>query len=309
MRTVWVVGGSVVAVVAVATAVIVGTDAGRGTTPAASARPTLSVTQPSAVSETSALAASAPGTSTPATTSVPKTPKTPKPVDVSKLFEYAAVTSAYGQGDASDDKLRTRLPLAAAREAMMVLRGIDPTLAHVRALKAAATAVDIVADGSEPDLNQESLSSAWTADGVTPYENTYTRSGNVEVYFGDSHAMLGAPGAPPLRNPPCGIVPADLGLVLADNPNASWTACSVRTLADGSTVSTSTSARGPGTIMFAVREFPGGRGGIVVLANDFPMIDPPAGQELDAAHVLSPSPWTEQSLAEALSAPDLTPAL
>jgi hypothetical protein len=230
-------------------------------------------------------------------------------VDVSKLFEYAAVTSAYGKGDPSDDTLRTKLPLAAAQDAMTVLRAVDPTLAHVRALKAAATDVKIVTDGSVPGLHQESLSAAWTADGVAPYGNTYTRSGDIEVDFGASHAMLGAPGFPPSSNAPCGIEPADLGLVHGGDPNAPWSACSVRTLADGSTVSTSTSKRGPGTIMFAVREFPGGRGGIAIIANDFPMIQPDPGQQLDAAHVLSPSPWTEQSLAAALSSPDLAPAL
>jgi hypothetical protein len=230
-------------------------------------------------------------------------------VDVSKLFDYAAVTSAYGVGNDSDLKFRTRLPVPAARDTMTILHGIDPSLGHVRAVKAAAAHIELVAAGAEPGLHQQSMSTDWTTDGVAPEGNTYTLGGIIDVVFGDSHAMLGAPGYPPFRSEPCDIEPADLAAVNGEDPNATWSPCSVRTLADGSTVSTSTSKRGPGTLVFAVREFPGGRGGIAVLAIDHPLIPAPSGQQLDAAHVLTPSPWTEQSLADVLSLPELTPAL
>jgi hypothetical protein len=49
-------------------------------------------------------------------------------------------------------------------------------------------------------------------------------------------------------------------------------------------------------------------GGSVVAVVAIPVISPASGQ-LDAAHVLSPSPWSEQSLADALSSPSLTPGL
>ena len=302
MRTVWVAGGSIVAVVAVAAAVTAGTDSGGSKRSAASTSTAPGTTAPGTTAPvTTALATTAQPTTAPSTTA-------PKPADVSKLFDYAAVSSAYGSGTDADQAYRTRLPTSAARDTMTVLSAIDPSLAHARESKADAAAVKIVPDGSDHGLHQMILGSAWTVDGVAPLENTYTLGGHIEVGFGDSHAMLGAPGYPHRADQPCGIEPPNLGLDHRGDPNAPWTTCTVRTLSDGSTVSTSSSQRGPGTITFAVREFAGGRGGITVTAADFPLVIAPSGQ-LDAAHVLSPSPWTEQSLAAALSSPDLVPAL
>jgi hypothetical protein len=298
MRTVWVAGGSIVAVVAVAAAVTAGTGSGGSKRFVALTSTAPGTTAPG----TTAPEIAAPDITAPGTTA-------PKPADVSKLFDYAAVSSAYGSGTDADQAYRTKLPTSAARDTMTVLNTVDTSLAHARALKAASADVKIVPDGSDHGLHQMILGSAWTVDGVAPLENTYTRGGDLEIGFGDSHAMLGAPGYPQSPDQPCGIEPADLGLVHGGDPNAPWTPCTVRTLSDGSTVSTSSSQRGPGTITFAVREFAGDRGGITITAADFPLVTPPSGGQLDAAHVLSPSPWTEQSLAAALSSPDLVPAL
>lgn len=297
MRSVWLAGGGVVATIAVAAAVTIGTRPDRH---GASAAAPIALT-------TSAKTSAAPATTPLQAQTQTQTPA-PAPVDISKLFDYAIVASVYGN-DSLKQPPRTELPVSAARDTMTILRAVDPSSAHARAVKAASADVKIVPDGSEPELHQVSLGSAWTTDGKQPYTNTYTLGGYLEIDFGDSHAMLGSPGYPPQGAGPCGIEPADLGMVHSGDPNSPWTACTVRKLDDGSTVSTSSSRRGPGTITFAVREFPGGHGGIAITAIDFPLVHSLAGAPLDAAHVLSPSPWTELSLATVLSSPGLQPAL
>jgi hypothetical protein len=91
-----------------------------------------------------------------------------------------------------------------------------------------------------------------------------------------------------------------------------WSKCARNDLSDGSKIDTASASNGAGTVTVAIREFPDDRGGVAIMAWNYPEFSPTkSGQNMnfggppDPSTVIKPSPFTEQQLADALADPSI----
>lgn len=228
----------------------------------------------------------------PAVTSAPP----PRQLTPAQLSGYVTVdTTATHWRQAAGDGYA--IPSSALRATSTIVTSLDPGLKHLRSGSTVRSALNAVGDATFDARNtaEIGLASQWTTDGApvvdTPSEKP---TGALLISFFDSARRMRPTGDPvSSTTEPCGIG--------TRSPDSSpWSPCTVVALPDGSQVESTVMHNGPGTVVEVVREFPGGAGGIVVHAADFDRI---GGRTPDASQIVTPTPWTVQSLVAALSDP------
>jgi len=185
-----------------------------------------------------------------------------------------------------------------------VLRGIDPSLAHVRYPKGSFSLNTGKEVSDTRDITQIGLEGFWTTDGDASSMNgahTPDRSrpiGHVNITMLSSHTVqlhdkkLGS----------CGLlsdmyVSSEFQLAAGN----AWSSCLQQPQSDGSVIATTHSeGLSAGEVSIAAREFPDGSAVMVHASSFFAYALP---QHPGAA--LKPVPWTDGTLAAALSGPDV----
>ncbi|MBW8804244.1 MAG: hypothetical protein JF587_10370 [Catenulisporales bacterium] len=235
------------------------------------------------------------------------------------VFHYARITSS-GTSSGNVD-IRQHVPKTAAADVAALIGRLDPAGAHLRGEPDGPTPDPprIVSD-DEPALKQVvsiTLGSTWTADGsapahpVAPARPPYARVSY--AFFNDVNVLRGGGiGLSSNTRPqPCGysvdqVLTARMSISPAPPPQ--WSACRRTVLSDGSTVGVTSARFGAGMETVAVRVF--GSGNVVALLGwDYsaPRVD--ITGPADAGSVVTPAPWTEDSIVAALSDPEIKPVL
>lgn len=239
--------------------------------------------------------------------SPPKNAKTIEPADLGK---YLADGLVYSNAKAMDS---TGVPAAAATTMSTVVSGVDPDLTHVRA--ASPSPVSIVAEAPS-NLRDVSGFGFWTADGRAPapvvpskalgslYISVYSSwEAAHQIHLADQNTVCGVANTwvPPRYWP------------------TSWSPCTRQTQSDGSVIITthSTGANG-GELSIAARRFPDGSMVTIGASSVVYYTQDPRGtymflrygasletKGVVAGKALAKVPWTDDSLADALSGPNV----
>lgn len=233
------------------------------------------------------------------------TPTSGSPADLSKLSDYVYVG---GETFATSDESVGVVPRSAADTMAAVVDRLDPTHRHLRSDPQAAKMTVVNDNTRADDITSLVASSQWTLDGSfdTSQLQSAKPHADLGIDFANSAAALHPEQA---SGQAAGLAPCGIGKPMLDVYQltragvrvATWSQCTARTLNDGSTVETASLKVGLGTIILAIREFPAA-GSITLTAANFAMANTDASHLPTAAMVL-PTPWSEQTLANALSDP------
>jgi hypothetical protein len=267
----------------------------------------------------------------------------PPPADapeLARVFQYFSIftsgtkSGAYPQADAHG-VTTTPIPAAAAGTATALISQLDPGHSHIGLIPsdfASDEAVTVLADDDPVAKDQSVLgfSGTWTPSGEISSSPTSgpTQNGTLSIQFdasgfGLGPASTGTDGCGISANSAANGAANESAAAYSDGAgwatNAKWSPCATSTLADGSTLMSSSESYGDFVIDNAARVFPNGAGAIEIAWQNFtfgaPVSASPntSGQEPtprpDPATVLSPSPYTMQQLLDALSAPSVVPGL
>jgi hypothetical protein len=218
------------------------------------------------------------------------------------------------------------VPQSVLQDGASILGTLDPELAHVRThARPDRDSVVVDTDPRAEDLSGYRLSGIWTTDGVAPTESMTaladptTPSGTVDIYFASNSEQLGVSSYTKpdtsLYNTPCGfggLSTMDAFMATPPEHEAHWSTCDSRMLPDGSKVDTTWTPDGTGKVFFTVRQFPGDKGGVIIVVRDYPRsmkFKPSADGDKalppDDVTVLKPSPFSEDLLRKALSGPSV----
>ncbi len=226
------------------------------------------------------------------------------------VFDYADITV----GSSVSGGPSGVVPASAVDWSSLLIDALDPGHAHLRRMSSAPQRMKSVADRSSAakSISDVLASSVWTADGTVPAREAKVPSGSLQVLTAYKQDALGSsvynkPDTS-VYNLPCGYA-----LMAAqpfhDTPgqhDAHWSTCKVQQLGDGSKIDSSSTPDGTGTVIVAVRQFPGNAGGIAVVWTSYGNWKTNIGDARamdrapDPAVVLKRPPFTEQQLVAAL---------
>ncbi|MEY9928629.1 hypothetical protein ABH926_003268 [Catenulispora sp. GP43] len=242
-------------------------------------------------------------------------PATPHSTSV---FDYASL-AVNGSGNPTANVL----PVSAVDKMSGLIDALDPTHAHLRNLEVAdmrrVPTYRTVGDGSSAvkGIVAITATSVYTADGTVPAPDAAGPNGSLAITVAANADQLGSvPFHTPdvsTENVPCGYM---LQNAFQDTPpqhDAHWSRCVSTPLPDGSKVDSTSTPDGQGTVSVAVREYPNGGGGIVLVwidyANEQTTVTDPTriDQAPDPSVVLKPNPVGEKELAAILAAPQFGP--
>ncbi|MEY9857473.1 hypothetical protein ABH935_003081 [Catenulispora sp. GAS73] len=286
--------------------------------------PPAATTSPSSSVPSSSASATSPSASTPSTTPSTSPPTgsptttgttTAKPtVDDASLGEYFQFTggSMGGSGFGGASK-GMRWSTDGMATIGTVWQGMDPTLGHVRALIANPVPLPLGLSSGERQLEIYGAG-YWTPNGditpmTRPTQHPTTPFGYVTI--SSTSPIASNDGKP---NGPCGIPDQVFGRSLFGIPTA-WSPCDTRPQSDGSVIVTTHAQNlAEGTSTIAVREFPSGAKVMITAASYLVYYRGPGGLSPSVTwttqapdYVAGPKmdsvPWTDDSLAAALSAP------
>jgi hypothetical protein len=174
-------------------------------------------------------------------------------------------------------------------------------------------------DPKAGELSELTLDGVWTTDGATPKSNVAVLGkafGAVSISYASNSNTLGVMSSAKTDvsygNLPCGYMTRDVFLSQPGH-TTNWSECVVKKLPDGSKIDVASTANGAGTVVFAVRQFPGDQGGVSVVVWDYPQygVSKDGGPSLpgaapDPSTVVTPSPFSADLLVKALSDPSIT---
>ncbi|WP_194905205.1 hypothetical protein [Catenulispora rubra] len=227
---------------------------------------------------------------------------------LSSLSKYLRLGNGYRNPTPKDP---VAIPAGAAATISAVISGIDPGLAHVRnSYDRSPTVIGPPASGRF--LDDVGGMGFWTTDGVPPvngHDDVSTPLGTVTVNVYDSW-LAGQITTPP--NVACGLDEFWVPVYLLPT---SWSPCTHQTLSDGSVIVTTHSVGDKdGEMSVAGRRFPDGTlvtvsaSSVVYFGtiSGYPPLGNGAGKQRSiTGKALKPVPWTDDTLAKALSGPEV----
>ena len=233
---------------------------------------------------------------------------------LSDVFKYTSFRGGDGDSAGRYDSAGGYIAAPAAADLAAVMGRLDPSLTHLAGYSGKAPGLRIVAagDAHAKAVKVLDLGSVWTTGALR-------QSGELTFAFASSTgwAQTMAPSEPGVGQltAPCNVAlggghaPAAAQSTSAQFPSkvtATWSACSVSHLQDGSTIGSATARLGTGSAVVALREFADGEV-FSVVAQNFPSAPTWQGMAPDPATVVQPMPWSEQSLVAALTDPAVRP--
>jgi hypothetical protein len=253
--------------------------------------------------------------------------KTAAAADPAKVLDYAAFngfSTKDGKGSSGGYFKNYYIAVSAttARDTMLLLSRVDPTLEHLAKTTPLGHDVRLVPDSDPMAQDMAGLNATvmWTDSGKSADALQSTQAtaptGTLSLSFVDST------DEGPVGKAICitdGASGSDMLHPVQTSASgwkdtAQWGPCTKSTLPDGSVLLSQTKSYGPFFIVAAARRFPGNGGEVVMTWHNYAdvMVPPSSGPPVstpDPQRALSPNPVTADKLVAALSDTGLAPTL